>query len=1005
MSQQMQKDKKDNKKKKEKEIRLKQEFINTTPAGEKKDLSKEIEEEYNPPAVEAAWYSWWEKQGFFKPEYGNHPEDNQKFVIVLPPPNVTGSLHLGHAMANSLEDALVRWHRMLGHTTLWVPGTDHAGISTQAVVEKRLWRDRGLTRNDLGREAFVAEAWKWKDSYRETIVGQMKRMGSSLDWSREAFTMDKNLTRAVLEAFIRLFDAGLIYRAKRIVNWCCALNSAISDEEVDDLDLKEVRRLRVPGHGENTYRFGAMWEFAYKVEGSDEELVVATTRPETMLADAAVAVHPNDKRYTHLHGKRLVHPIQGTKIPIITDNFVDIEAGTGAVKVTPGHDQTDYECGLRHNLPIHELFTDSGAITEVGGPLFQGMMRFDARNAVLKKLEELGLYRGMKPNPMPLKRCAKTDDIIEPRLKSMWWVDCQEMAARALDARVRGDLVLFPQNIKYEKNWDNWMKGIKDWCISRQLYWGHRIPAYLVTVKGGQTPDSTRGDHWVAGRTYDEALAAAVKKFGVPAENLVLEQDPDVLDTWFSSSLFPFSVFGWPEKTPDLDKFFPTTLLETGGDIIFFWVSRMVFMAQFFLGQLPFNQVYFHPMVKDAHGRKMSKTKGNVVDPIDVIEGIPLQGLHDKLLTGNLDPREIELAKEGQKADFPKGISECGTDALRFGLCAYTVQGRNINLDIKRLEGYRAFCNKIWNATRFALKNLGPGFQPAGKTEIHPGATKIDQWILSRLSRFVQNVNQGLETLSFSTATTACYDFWMYDLCDNYLEMSKCVFSDGGEHAATRETLYTCLDVGLRLLHPFMPFLTEELYQRLLRRPSCAIPSIMVSPFPIFSEFSSWANLQVETEMKHAQDVACSIRGILSSYNVTPRKHTINVYVNAKTEELFGILLPLNGVMTSLGFATSVTLQLNAPAPVNGCAVNVLSPSCDVFVDLNGIVDIAAIETKRLGAKLQTLDAQKQSLLAKMNSPAYANVPETVRNENTRKLSAIETEIAATNTAIARFAL
>eukprot|EP00026_Physarum_polycephalum_P001453 Phypoly_transcript_01455.p1 GENE.Phypoly_transcript_01455~~Phypoly_transcript_01455.p1 ORF type:complete len:1115 (+),score=189.55 Phypoly_transcript_01455:428-3346(+) len=959
---------------------------------------------YDPPAVEAAWYTWWEKQGFFKPEYGGHAPDNEKFVMVIPPPNVTGSLHLGHALTNSVQDSLVRWHRMLGHTTLWVPGTDHAGISTQAVVEKRLWRDKQQTRYDLGREAFVAEVWKWKNFYRDRIVDQLKRLGSSLDWSREAFTMDQNLSRAVLEAFVQMYDSGLIYREKRMVNWCCALKTAISDEEVEPLELPETKKLRVPGHGENAYEFGAIWEFAYKVEGTDEDLVVATTRPETMLADTAVAVHPDDERYKHLHGKKVVHPFHGTLIPIICDPIlVILNFGTGAVKVTPGHDPNDFECGVRNKLPMPELFTDSGEINEQGGPLFQGMKRFDARNAVLEKLKEKRLFRGVKPNVMTIGQCAKTKDIIEPRLKPMWWVRCSEMAKRAQAARESGELIIVPE--QHNDTWDNWMKGIRDWCISRQLFWGHRIPAYLVTVAGQPLPDSSSGANWVVGRTYEEAIAAAKVKFpNMKAEDLVLEQDPDVLDTWFSSGLFPFSVFGWPEKTPDFSKFYPTTFLETGSDIIFFWVARMVFMGQQLTGKLPFNQVFLHAMVRDAHGRKMSKTLGNVVDPIDVIEGITLDNLHKKLLEGNLDPKEVAKATEGQKADFPNGIAECGTDALRFALCAYTAQGRDINLDIKRVEGYRAFCNKIWNATRFALKKLEGDFTPAEHQAHHPKVSKIDQWVLSRLAEFVENVNGGFRQLNFSKATTACYNFWMYDLCDNYLEMSKPIFSSeasSGDKHASQETLYTCLDMGLRLLHPFMPFLTEELYQRLPRRPNSGYPSIMVCPYPTAKDTHQWSNQIVEEEVKHAQDVARSIRGILSSYNVAPSKRP-KVYVNAKTSEMFETLQPFTDVIKSLAFAGSVILQHNSPAPTDGCAVNVVSPVCEVFVDLRDLIDFAT-EIKRLETKREGLSSQRENLLKKVNQPSYSKVPENVRNDNSQKLAQIESEIAATNTAIEGF--
>eukprot|EP01111_Echinosteliopsis_oligospora_P002183 TRINITY_DN1317_c0_g1_i3.p1 TRINITY_DN1317_c0_g1~~TRINITY_DN1317_c0_g1_i3.p1 ORF type:complete len:792 (-),score=272.76 TRINITY_DN1317_c0_g1_i3:680-2908(-) len=684
--------------KEEKELRLKKEYVNSTPAGEKKDMTQPMEKTYDPPAVEAAWYTWWEKCGFFTPEYGNPSPSNEKFIIVIPPPNVTGSLHLGHALCNSIQDALVRWHRMLGHTTLWVPGVDHAGIATQSVVEKRLWKDKKITRHDLGREPFIKEVFQWKDEYGARIVNQLKRLGSSLDWNREVFTMDDKLSRAVIEAFVLMYDQGLLYRATRLVNWCSALNTAISDIEVDYEDLDGITKLAVPGHGDKKYEFGAIWEFAYKVADSDDELVVATTRPETMLADTAVAIHPDDPRYKHLHGKFVVHPFHQTKIPIVLDSvLVDMSFGTGAVKVTPAHDPNDYEVGLRHKLPMPELFTDEGRIGPFGGKEFEGMMRFDARDKVIKRLADMGLYKGIKPNAMRLGICSRSKDVIEPRLKPQWWVSCSTLATAAKKAEESGEMKLSPAS--EAKTWHRWMDGIRDWCISRQLWWGHRIPAYLASVQGKPRPDPLVQSNWFVGRNEAEARKKAAASLGVKEEEVVLEQDPDVLDTWFSSGLFPFSVFGWPDQTPDLSNFYPNTLLETGSDIIFFWVARMVFMGQALTGKVPFKEVLLHALVRDAHGRKMSKALGNVIDPIDVIEGITLEKLQEGLEKGNLPAAEIAKAKAGQAQDFPKGISECGTDALRFALCAYMAQGRDINLDIKRVEAYRAFCNKIWNAT------------------------------------------------------------------------------------------------------------------------------------------------------------------------------------------------------------------------------------------------------------------------------------------------------------------
>jgi len=666
---------KEQKKNKKKELRLKTEFVNTTPVGEKKDMGAPMRDAYDPPAVEAAWYDWWSKQGYFTVD---SKDTREKFVIVIPPPNVTGSLHMGHALTNSIQDALTRWHRMSGRAALWIPGTDHAGIATQVVVEKKLQRERGITRHDLGRENFVAEVWKWKDQYGNQIKNQLKRLGSSLDWSREAFTMDDKLSRAVIEAFVRMYDQGLIYRGTRLVNWCSALKTAISDIEVVKKELKERTKLSVPGHGNKKYDFGVLIKFAYPVEDSSEKIIVATTRLETMLGDTAVAIHPDDPRYKHLHGKFVLHPFTGRRIPIITDGvLVDMEFGTGAVKVTPAHDPNDYECGKRNNLEFINIFDDDGNVNENGGP-FKGMKRFDAREAILEALKEKGLYEDMTNNEMVLPTCSRTKDVIEPRLKPQWWVNCQDMAAAGVKAVADGELQIIPDS--HVVLWNRWLENCRDWCISRQLWWGHRIPAYLVTIEGQPAPNPDLQENWVVGRDYEEALAKAKAKHpGVPAEKIKLEQDPDVLDTWFSSGLFPFSVFGWPDQTEDLKAFYPTSLLETGHDILFFWVARMVMMGMTLTGQLPFKQVFLHAMVRDAHGRKMSKSLGNVLDPIDVTEGIALEDMHKKLKEGNLDPTEVETAIAGQKKDFPNGISECGTD-LCVSLFALTLHKARISI-------------------------------------------------------------------------------------------------------------------------------------------------------------------------------------------------------------------------------------------------------------------------------------------------------------------------------------
>ncbi|CAN8019258.1 unnamed protein product, partial [Ixodes persulcatus] len=777
------------KEKKEKEVIV---YDKPTAPGEKKDTSGPMPDAYSPQYVEAAWHAWWEKSQFFKPEYGGRdpmaPNPKGRFVMVIPPPNVTGSLHLGHALTVAVEDCVTRWHRMKGRTTLWNPGCDHAGIATQVVVEKKLWRETGKTRHDVGREAFVQEVWKWKNEKGDRIYEQLRLLGCSADFDRATFTMDPKMTKAVTEAFVRLHEEGLVYRCNRLINWSCTLRSAISDIEVDKKELPGRTLLPVPGYKEKV-EFGVLISFAYPVEGSDEEVVVATTRIETMLGDTAVAVHPKDPRYTHLHGKYVVHPFCDRKIPIVCDDFVDMEFGTGAVKITPAHDHNDYEVGKRHKLPFITMIDDNGNICSGCGQ-FSGMRRFDARKAVLESLKERGLYRDTKDNPMVVPICSRSKDIVEPLPKVQWFIDCNNMAAQAVKDVKEGNLKLIPE--QHVKIWNYFLENIRDWCISRQLWWGHRIPAYFVEVEGQQAPPGaeSNNDYWVSGRTQDEAAEKAAKKFGVSKDKIRLTQDEDVLDTWFSSALFPFSIFGWPDQTADLAAFYPGTFLETGHDILFFWVAKMVMLGSHLMGQLPFTEVLLHSIVRDAHGRKMSKSLGNVIDPIDVIRGISLEDLNEQLLNSNLDPSEVERAKQGQKADYPRGIPECGTDALRFALCAYMSQGRDINMDINRVEGYRHFCNKIWNATRFALMSIGEDFKPKEVAAVSGKESPMDRWILSRLAAATETCNAGLEAYDFPQVTTAIYSFWLYELCDVYLVRERPAYAVN-PRASSAERVYS----------------------------------------------------------------------------------------------------------------------------------------------------------------------------------------------------------------------
>ncbi|EHB16074.1 Valyl-tRNA synthetase, partial [Heterocephalus glaber] len=941
------------------------------PPGEKKDVSGAMPDSYSPRYVEAAWYPWGGRAGFFKPEYGrpsvSAPNPRGVFMLCIPPPNVTGSLHLGHALTNAIQDSLTRWHRMRGETTLWNPGCDHAGIATQVVVEKKLWRERGLSRHQLGREAFLQEVWKWKEEKGDRIYHQLKKLGSSLDWERACFTMDPKLSAAVTEAFVRLHEEGVIYRSTRLVNWSCTLNSAISDIEVDKKELTGRTLLSVPGYKEKV-EFGVLVSFAYKVQGSDsdEEVVVATTRIETMLGDVAVAVHPEDPRYqvgrpgpqleglpaspegSHSHGKSVIHPFLSRSLPIVFDDFVDMEFGTGAVKITPAHDQNDFELGQRHRLEAVSIMDSRGAL--VGGPPpFLGLPRFEARKAVLAALKERGLFRGVQDNPMVVPLC-------------------------------------------------------RDWCISRQLWWGHRIPAYFVTVHDpavppGEDPD---GRYWVSGRSKAEAREKAAREFAVSPDKIALEQDEDVLDTWFSSGLFPFSILGWPSQSEDLSVFYPGTLLETGHDILFFWVARMVMLGLKLTGRLPFREVYLHAIVRDAHGRKMSKSLGNVIDPLDVVHGVSLQGLHDQLLNSNLDPSEVEKAKEGQKADFPAGIPECGTDALRFGLCAYTSQGRDINLDVNRILGYRHFCNKLWNATKFALRGLGEGFVPSPTPTPGGQESLLDRWILSRLTEAVRLSNEGFRAYDFPAITTAQYSFWLYELCDVYLECLKPILSGVDLVAAqcARQTLYTCLDVGLRLLSPFMPFVTEELFQRLPRRTPQAPASLCVTPYPEPAE-CSWKDPEAEAALELALSITRAVRSLRADYNLTRTRP--DCFLEVADEATGTLALAVSGHVQALASAGVVTiLALGAPAP-QGCAVALASDRCSIHLQLQGLVDPAR-ELGKLQAKQAEVRRQAQRLRERRSAVGYSGkVPLEVQETDGAKLRQTEAELRKVEEAIVLF--
>ncbi|XP_017879965.1 valine--tRNA ligase [Ceratina calcarata] len=1067
-----------------------------TPTGEKKDVTCPMPDAYSPKYVEAAWYSWWEKQGFFKPEYGRKSisESNPKgkFVMVIPPPNVTGFLHLGHALTNAVEDTITRWNRMKGRTTLWNPGCDHAGIATQVVVEKKLWKEEQKTRHDIGREKFIEKVWKWKEEKGNRIYLQLKRLGGSFDWDRACFTMDPKLCRAVTEAFIRLHDDGVIYRSNRLVNWSCTLKSAISDIEVDKLELTGRTLLSIPGYQEKI-EFGVLVLFSYEVIDSEEKIIVATTRIETMLGDTAIAVHPKDTRYAHLIGKYVQHPFCSRKLPILADEFVEMEFGTGAVKITPAHDPNDYEVGKRHNLPFITIFDDNGNIIGDYGQ-FTGMKRFHARTAIIKELTARNLFIEIKDNPMVVPMCSRSKDVVEPLMKPQWYVRCNEMAAKAMDAVKTDELKIIPS--QYKKIWYHWMENIRDWCISRQLWWGHRIPAYCVKTVNAIDKLKPDDEYWVSAHSENEAKEKAAKQLETTIDNIIVQQDPDVLDTWFSSGLFPFSIFGWPDKTEELEAFYPGTLLETGHDILFFWVARMVFLGQKLLGKLPFRQVYLHAMVRDAHGRKMSKSLGNVIDPMDVINGISLEELHKQLTDSNLDPKELKRAIEGQKRDYPQGIPECGTDALRFALCAYTMQGRDINLDILRVQGYRFFCNKIWNAAKFSLAYLDSNFDydeevPSGNnsfendsemgdanwyqntlketcvqealnsylaeysyldeygpsqidskvyrtftilntdltkyvhlyrwykhiasfseqeqsafrmekgrilplckehdhinTEVQLNSeTDMDRWMLSRVSYAVKTCDEAMTQYDFPSATTACYNLWLYDLCDVYLEYLKPVFqsNDDERKRAARRTLFKTLDVGLKLLSPFMPFITEELYQRLPRKKQI-YPSICISPYPEVAD-CPWRNEEIERDVEFANKVIKNIRSARATYNL-PNKVKTEAFLVCDDSNLKEKLMKYRLLIETLAYS-----MLKTSEPSAGCAIVTVTDKVQAHLVLKGLIDPKRELEKLSKKEEQLIDIIRKTKQA-MEVPDYdTKVPLDVQNSNKEKLANSEGEL------------
>lgn len=975
------------------------EYVEDTPEGEKKRI-RSFEDPnfkaYDPIAVESAWYSWWEKSGFFKPQFkeDGNIRDEGKFVIVHPPPNVTGALHMGHALGDSLQDLLIRWNRMQGKTTLWLPGCDHAGISTQSVVENMLWRRKQQTRHDLGREKFVETVWEWKEDYHKRINNALKKLGGSFDWSREAFTMDENRSAAVSETFVQLHEEGIIYRANRLVNWCTQLNTTLSTLEVDNVDITGRTLFSVPGYDKKV-EFGVIVHFKYPIEGSDETIEVATTRIETMLGDTGIAVHPKDERYKHLVGKNAIHPfIEGRKLPIIADEYVEMEFGTGAVKLTPAHDTNDFNLGQKHKLEFINILTDNGLMNENAGP-YQGQKRFDVRYSIQDALKEKGLYVEKKDNAMKVPMCSKSKDIIEPILKPQWWVRIKDLAEPAVAAVKNGDIKILPESA--ERSYYRWMEDINDWCISRQLWWGHRCPVYFANIEGG-AGDIPEDKLWFSGRNREEAETKA--KAALPGKAFTLEQDEDVLDTWFSSGLWPFSTLGWPKKTMDLDKLFPTDVLETGWDILFFWIARMIMLSLKVTGKIPFHEVFCHSLVRDSEGRKMSKSLGNVVDPIDVIYGTELQALHDKLMQGNLHPDEVAKATKYQNTAFPDGIPQCGTDALRFTMINAVVGG-DINLDVRIIHGYRKFCNKIFQATKYVLGSLPAEFKPI-KNGAVKGKTLAERWILHKMNEAARDINQALAQREFAKSTNIVYKYWYSELCDVYIENSKAIIRDGTEEErqSAIQTLYTALEAALTMIHPFMPFITEEMWQRMPRRPEDNTESIMLAKYPVYNAILD----DPESATAYELVMGCSkgSRSLTSEYAI---KENGEIIIQAYDSKTLATVQEQIASITSLSGKTVSKVDIigpDAPRP-SGSVAYPVSTVASVFLHVKGRVDIDAEITKaqKKMAKADAVVQKQEKLLA---DPKYTDkVSAEVRDADEKKLAEAQQEVRSFEETIKQF--
>ncbi|MDX7986875.1 valine--tRNA ligase [Xenorhabdus sp. 12] len=943
-----------------------------TPANQTQS-EPSLDKTYNPTEIEQPLYKHWEQSGYFKP---NGDTSRESFCIVIPPPNVTGSLHMGHAFQQTIMDTMVRYQRMQGKNTLWQSGTDHAGIATQMVVERKIAAEEGKTRHDYGRDAFIDKIWQWKAESGGTITNQMRRLGNSVDWERERFTMDEGLSKAVKEAFVRLYQDDLIYRGKRLVNWDPKLRTAISDLEVENREVK-----------------GSMWHLRYPLadgaktaEGKDY-LIVATTRPETMLGDTGVAVNPEDPRYKDLIGKEILLPLINRRIPIVGDEHADMEKGTGCVKITPAHDFNDYEVGKRHSLPMINILTFDGDIREAAEVFdsngevseiyssdipaeYRGMERFAARKAIVAEFEKQGLLVEIKPHDLTVPYGDRGGVVIEPMLTDQWYVRTAPLAKAAIEAVENGDIQFVPK--QYENMYYSWMRDIQDWCISRQLWWGHRIPAWY----------DAQGNVYV-GRDEEE-----VRRENNLGADIILSQDEDVLDTWFSSGLWTFSTLGWPEQTEALKTFHPTNVLVSGFDIIFFWIARMIMMTMHFIKdengkpQVPFKTVYMTGLIRDDEGQKMSKSKGNVIDPLDMIDGISLEDLLEKRTGNMMQPQLAEKISKRTEKQFPEGIEAHGTDALRFTLAALASTGRDINWDMKRLQGYRNFCNKLWNASRFVLMNTEG--QDCGQNGGEMSFSLADRWILAEFNQTVKAYREALDTYRFDIAANILYEFTWNQFCDWYLELSKPAINKGSEAEvrAARHTLIEVLEGLLRLAHPIIPFITETIWQRVKVVKGIDADTIMLQSFPEFSQEK--VDELALNDLEWIKEAIIAVRNIRAEMNIAPSKPLEVLLRDANEDAQRRVAENLNFIQ-AMGRLSAVTvLAAGEDAPVS---VTKLINGAEILIPMAGLVDKEA-ELARLDKEIEKLDKEIGGIEGKLANEGFVSrAPEAVVAKERERLA------------------